>query len=169
MAKLKRARGRRRQHEFEKNERAVPRTNFPKKRTVSLAPPYGHGQNSAHRQHEVTQLCTSQQNDFVPQPFTYLEQLPRHMATALTAQGFSKPTPVQSRCWPPCLTGRDLICVAPTGSGKTLGYALPLLELSSKWADTSNKIIALFLTPTRELAQQVAAELVSQPVRLCNS
>ncbi|KAL1520532.1 hypothetical protein AB1Y20_022108 [Prymnesium parvum] len=85
-------------------------------------------------------------------PAMTLSQLPPPMGAAWAALGFAQPTEVQSRCWPACLARRDLLCVAPTGSGKTLGYALPLLELLRPRGHTA----ALVLVPTRELAQQVA-------------
>jgi len=90
----------------------------------------------------------------LPPPLA-LEELPLSMASALAAHGFSTPTVVQSRCWPICLSGRDMLCIAPTGSGKTLGYALPLLDLARRWATPTPATLALFLLPTRELARQV--------------
>ena len=59
--------------------------------------------------------------------------MPERMTRCLREAGYQRPTPVQQRCWPVCLSGRDLLCVAPTGSGKTLGYALPALALLRRW------------------------------------
>ena len=84
------------------------------------------------------------------------------MAAALRASGLDAPTDVQRRVWPCCLLGRDTVGVAPTGSGKTLGYALPLAELLSSWepprsaSPRSASPLALVLVPTRELCQQAA-------------
>jgi len=65
----------------------------------------------------------------------------------------SKPTAVQTSCIPPILAGRDCVGVAKTGSGKTLAFALPILQTLS---DDPYGIYALVLTPTRELAYQIA-------------
>ncbi len=69
--------------------------------------------------------------------------------------GFEKPTDIQAQLIPPILTGRDVIGQAKTGTGKTAAFGLPLLHMCDK--DTSMQ--ALVLTPTRELAAQVAVEL----------
>ncbi|MFC4160677.1 DEAD/DEAH box helicase [Chitinimonas lacunae] len=71
--------------------------------------------------------------------------------------GYKKPTPVQSQAIPAILAGRDLMASAQTGTGKTAGFALPLLHRLA--IDTrpvaSNAVRALVLVPTRELAEQV--------------
>jgi CxxC-x17-CxxC domain-containing protein len=73
--------------------------------------------------------------------------------TALAAMGIVTPTPIQAEVLPLLLDGRDVIGQARTGSGKTLAFALPLIEV----IDTKLKAIqAVVLTPTRELAVQVA-------------
>jgi ATP-dependent RNA helicase RhlE len=76
---------------------------------------------------------------------------------AIADQGYSKPTPVQSRAIPIILEGKDILAGAQTGTGKTAGFALPLLQLLSKRSSTNgkNSVRALILTPTRELAAQV--------------
>ncbi|MDH3275359.1 MAG: DEAD/DEAH box helicase [Gammaproteobacteria bacterium] len=67
--------------------------------------------------------------------------------------GYETPTPIQSQAIPPLLNGRDILGHAPTGTGKTAAFALPLLSR----IDVQNKNIqVLTLTPTRELAIQVA-------------
>ena len=67
--------------------------------------------------------------------------------------GYETPTPIQSQAIPPLMTGRDLLGHAPTGTGKTAAFALPLLSD----IDVQNKNVqVLTLTPTRELAIQVA-------------
>lgn len=76
--------------------------------------------------------------------------------SAVQKIGFTKPTPIQEQTIPLLLEGKDLIGQAHTGSGKTLAFALPLVEA----CDASMPAVqALVLTPTRELAQQVAATL----------
>ncbi len=71
----------------------------------------------------------------------------------LTALGYEAPTPVQGRTIPSLLAGRDVIGQAQTGTGKTAAFALPILQ---KIDPESRNTQALVLTPTRELAMQVA-------------
>lgn len=75
----------------------------------------------------------------------------------LRGQGISAPTPIQARTIPVALTGRDVIAQAQTGTGKTLAFLLPLLS-QAQVAPQSEYVRALVLTPTRELAIQIAAE-----------
>jgi len=79
---------------------------------------------------------------------------------AVLAQGYTKPTPIQSQAIPVVLSGQDLLAGAQTGTGKTAGFTLPILQLlSNKSVKRSSTgkipIRALILTPTRELAAQV--------------
>ncbi|HWQ08351.1 MAG TPA: DEAD/DEAH box helicase, partial [Holophaga sp.] len=76
---------------------------------------------------------------------------------ALDRRGFTTPTAVQDACFQPGLDGRDLLVQSRTGSGKTLAFGLPLMHRLTPEKHPQ----ALILTPTRELAQQVAAELAS--------
>ncbi|XP_027081447.1 DEAD-box ATP-dependent RNA helicase 5 [Coffea arabica] len=73
---------------------------------------------------------------------------------------FDKPSPIQSHSWPFLLDGRDFIGIAATGSGKTLAFGIPAIMhvLSERKSKTSKKVIplCLVLSPTRELAQQIA-------------
>ena len=70
--------------------------------------------------------------------------------------GYTQPTPVQAQAIPVVLQGHDLLAGAQTGTGKTAGFALPLLQLlSTRPARRPGAIRALVLTPTRELAAQV--------------
>ncbi|KAF7332174.1 hypothetical protein MKEN_00098400 [Mycena kentingensis (nom. inval.)] len=78
------------------------------------------------------------------------------LQTALASMSIRTPTEVQSACIPPLLQGRDCIGNAKTGSGKTIAFALPILQRLS--ADPYG-IFALILTPTRELAFQIAEQL----------
>jgi len=84
------------------------------------------------------------------------------LAAAVAALGYNTPTPVQQRAIPALLQGRDLMVAAQTGTGKTAGFALPILEklFPAGLADNSKRDVprqtrALILTPTRELAAQV--------------
>jgi len=71
--------------------------------------------------------------------------------------GFTRPTPIQTEAIPPALAGRDLLACAQTGSGKTAAFLLPILHrLIDKPRRTTR---ALVLTPTRELAAQIAEDL----------
>lgn len=74
---------------------------------------------------------------------------------ALDIMNFVECTPVQERAIPLVLEGRDLLASAQTGTGKTAAYLLPVLELLSRGGSPENKVNALVLVPTRELAQQV--------------
>ncbi len=77
---------------------------------------------------------------------------------ALAEQGYDTPTPVQAQAIPVILAGRDVLAAAQTGTGKTAGFTLPLLQLLAATFDAGRKpapIRALILTPTRELALQV--------------
>lgn len=67
--------------------------------------------------------------------------------------GIVEPTPVQCNCIPEILKGKDVIGCAKTGTGKTMAFAVPILQ---KLADDPHGIYALVLTPTRELAFQIA-------------
>ncbi|MGD1071702.1 MAG: DEAD/DEAH box helicase [Bryobacteraceae bacterium] len=72
----------------------------------------------------------------------------------LARNAFKEPTPVQAQAIPPAMLGRDLVATAQTGTGKTLAFALPVLELLGR-KPLSTKPQALILTPTRELAMQI--------------
>ncbi|MBC8212824.1 MAG: DEAD/DEAH box helicase [Gammaproteobacteria bacterium] len=75
---------------------------------------------------------------------------------AIAEQGYDTPTPIQTQAIPAVIQGRDVMAAAQTGTGKTAGFTLPLLELLSTGARAnSNQVRALVLTPTRELAAQV--------------
>ena len=76
---------------------------------------------------------------------------------ALTDLNYQTPTPVQTQAIPAVLKGRDLLAAAQTGTGKTAGFALPLLQrLTMEGAQVAaNSVRALVLVPTRELAEQV--------------
>src|SRR5450759_4279957 len=80
---------------------------------------------------------------------------PRVLAE-LAALGYEEPTPVQREAIPPLLAGRDLLGQAATGTGKTAAFALPLLHLVTPNAEPRERLRALILVPTRELAMQVA-------------
>ncbi|GAB3446009.1 DEAD/DEAH box helicase [Massilia solisilvae] len=80
---------------------------------------------------------------------------------ALSDQGYVHPTPIQAQAIPVVLQGRDVMGAAQTGTGKTAGFSLPIIQMLLAHASTSmsparHPVRALILTPTRELAVQVA-------------
>ena len=92
---------------------------------------------------------------------------------ALAALEYKTPTPVQVQAIPAVLAGRDLMAAAQTGTGKTAGFALPLLQrLAEEAAPVArNSVRALVLVPTRELAEQVCESIRAYgrnlPLRTC--
>ncbi len=83
--------------------------------------------------------------------------LSKALLKAIKEQGYETPTPIQEKAIPVILEKKDILAGAQTGTGKTAGFTLPLLELLSRAKPTKgkHKIKALILTPTRELASQV--------------
>ncbi len=76
---------------------------------------------------------------------------------AIAEQGYETPSPIQAKAIPAILEGKDVMAAAQTGTGKTAGFTLPILErLSQGQRAQSNHVRALVLTPTRELAAQVS-------------
>lgn len=83
--------------------------------------------------------------------------VPSQLAAALADQGITEPFPVQTATIPDALAGRDVCGKAPTGSGKTFAFGLPLLARVEK--AKKGRPRALVLAPTRELAEQIKKEL----------
>ncbi|MEW8028450.1 MAG: DEAD/DEAH box helicase [Candidatus Thiodiazotropha sp.] len=79
------------------------------------------------------------------------------LLSAIHDQGYTDPTPIQRKAIPVILTGRDVMAGAQTGTGKTAGFTLPLLQRLAKKSSHHGQrpVRALVLTPTRELAAQV--------------
>jgi len=82
---------------------------------------------------------------------------------AVKEQGYTEPTPIQAQAIPLVIEGRDVLAAAQTGTGKTAGFTLPLLERLSQSKPQMKKkqIRVLVLTPTRELAAQVADSIAT--------
>ncbi|MCP3689993.1 MAG: DEAD/DEAH box helicase [Gammaproteobacteria bacterium] len=79
---------------------------------------------------------------------------------AITDHGYHTPTPIQAQAIPAIIKGNDVMAAAQTGTGKTAGFTLPILQRLSKGQSAkSNQARALILTPTRELAAQVGASV----------
>lgn len=83
--------------------------------------------------------------------------LSKPLLKAIEEEGYTTPTPIQQQAIPVILAGKDILAGAQTGTGKTAGFTLPLLERLSKRPKPEGKrpVRALVLTPTRELAAQV--------------
>jgi ATP-dependent RNA helicase DeaD len=85
---------------------------------------------------------------------------------AVEAQGYETPTPIQAETIPTLLSGRDVIGLAQTGTGKTAAFALPALSDLAEAGRADDGPFALVLTPTRELAIQVAEAFTSYATEL---
>ena len=82
--------------------------------------------------------------------------LSESLLKAISEQGYDQPSPIQAQAIPAILQGKDVMAAAQTGTGKTAGFALPILQrLSQGERARANQARALILTPTRELAAQV--------------
>ncbi|HIP21188.1 MAG TPA: DEAD/DEAH box helicase [Sulfurimonas sp.] len=82
---------------------------------------------------------------------------------AIQEQGYTKPTPIQAQAIPVILQRKDILAGAQTGTGKTAGFTLPMLELllRAKHQTSKHQVKALILTPTRELALQVEENIAA--------
>lgn len=88
---------------------------------------------------------------------------------------WKEPTPIQMQAIPALIQGRDILASAPTGSGKTASYLIPILSrLNERTASNKNGIRVLLLAPTKELADQIFRELLrlttgfSKNFKICN-
>ncbi|XP_038550894.1 probable ATP-dependent RNA helicase DDX17 [Micropterus salmoides] len=94
-----------------------------------------------------------------PKPVTNFHQakFPQYVLDVLMQQNFKEPTAIQAQGFPLALSGRDLVGIAQTGSGKTLSYLLPaIVHINHQpYLERGDGPICLVLAPTRELAQQV--------------
>ena len=84
-------------------------------------------------------------------------ELPKSLQKALDELGFVNPTPIQERAMPVIMSGRDMMGIAQTGTGKTFAYLLPILK-QWKFAKTDTPRVVI-IVPTRELVVQVAEEV----------
>jgi ATP-dependent RNA helicase RhlE len=88
--------------------------------------------------------------------FKSLKLIPE-LEQAIAQSGYKTPSPIQQKAIPEILAGKDLLAAAQTGTGKTAGFTLPILQMLAKGPRVkANQARVLILTPTRELAQQVA-------------
>ncbi|KAA8548121.1 hypothetical protein F0562_004618 [Nyssa sinensis] len=114
--------------------------------------------DSYRRRHEITVT-----GDEVPPPFTSFEAtgFSPEILREVHQAGFSVPTPIQAQSWPVALQSRDIVAIAKTGSGKTLGYLIPcFIHLKRRRNNSQLGPTVLVLSPTRELATQIQAEAV---------
>ncbi|CAN1817904.1 DEAD-box ATP-dependent RNA helicase 46 [Linum perenne] len=110
------------------------------------------------RRHEITVTGGD-----VPPPFISFEAtgFPPELLREVYSAGFTAPTPIQAQSWAVVLQSRDIVAIAKTGSGKTLGYLIPaFLHLKRLRNDTRMGPTVLVLSPTRELATQIQDEAV---------
>ncbi|KAA8530222.1 hypothetical protein F0562_004931 [Nyssa sinensis] len=116
----------------------------------------GSSAESYRRRHEITVT-----GDNVPPPFTSFEatDFPSEILREVQHAGFSSPTPIQAQSWPIALQSRDIVAIAKTGSGKTLGYLIPcFIHLKRRRNNPQLGPTVLVLSPTRELATQIQDE-----------
>ncbi|MGB0665093.1 MAG: DEAD/DEAH box helicase [Pontibacterium sp.] len=89
------------------------------------------------------------------------------LVAAVTRKGYKTPSPIQEQAIPAVLAGRDVMAAAQTGTGKTAGFTLPILhQLSDAPRAKGNRVKALILTPTRELAAQIGDNLTDYAAQL---
>jgi superfamily II DNA/RNA helicase len=98
----------------------------------------------------------------LPKPCLCFEHspFPEYVLNTILREGFTAPTPIQAQGWPMAMSGRDLVGVASTGSGKTLSFLLPaIVHINAQpRLRRGDGPIVLIILPTRELAQQVMKE-----------
>ncbi|RAL40916.1 hypothetical protein DM860_008614 [Cuscuta australis] len=114
--------------------------------------------DSYRRRHEI-----SVTGDNVPPPLMSFHStgFPLEILREVHQAGFSAPTPIQAQSWPIVLQGRDIVAIAKTGSGKTLGYLIPgFIHLKQFRNNPRLGPTVLVLSPTRELATQIQEEAV---------
>ena len=124
--------------------------------------------------HSLHELLVSGQNETrsepycCPAPILSFRASPfnERVVKRLEREGFTAPTPIQSQAWPIVMEGRDIISIARTGSGKTIGFLLPVFEQVLRLQKhcppnpAMPSPLAVVLAPTRELAMQIGAEAI---------
>uniref|UniRef100_A0A453EBI5 RNA helicase n=1 Tax=Aegilops tauschii subsp. strangulata TaxID=200361 RepID=A0A453EBI5_AEGTS len=112
------------------------------------------------KKHEITIICPGRE---APSPFMSFQStgFPSEILREVQQAGFKAPSPIQAQSWPIALKGSDIVAVAKTGSGKTLGYLLPGFILVKNLRHNSRDgPTVLVLSPTRELATQIQDEAI---------
>lgn len=128
----------------------------------SIYDPYGNKNRVIRREHNSTALIAEHWVHFSTAAICNCNTI---ICLNANITGLVHPTPVQLNCIPPILEGRDCIGCAKTGSGKTLAFALPILQTL---CEDPYGIYALIITPTRELAFQIADQfrVLGKPIGL---
>ena len=97
--------------------------------------------------------------DNIPNPITDFSEagVPDYVMKEMERQKYKEPTAIQSQGWPIAMSGMDLVAIAQTGSGKTLGYLLPaIIHVNNQpYLERGDGPLVLVWAPTRELAQQI--------------
>ncbi|OQR88668.1 DEAD/DEAH box RNA helicase [Thraustotheca clavata] len=119
-----------------------------------------------HQEHHMT----ISGNNCLYRPILKFADVNFPKAMLKSCENFTKPTPIQSQCWPILTSGRDIIGIAQTGSGKTLAFSVPgLVHITDQLKNNPKKKgpIMLVVAPTRELAVQ-CAEVISEAGKSVN-
>jgi superfamily II DNA/RNA helicase len=118
------------------------------------------------------EITIVQGGDRIGNPITNFDEggFPDYLLETMRYENFKEPTPVQAQGWPIVLSGQDCVCIAQTGSGKTMGYMLPAIihTMNQDYLEPGDGPVVLVLAPTRELAQQIQeqAEKFGGPCQL---
>ena len=100
--------------------------------------------------------------DAIPKPVINFDEspFPQYVLDEIQKIGFTEPTPIQAQGWPMALSGRDMVGIASTGSGKTMSYLLPaIVHINAQpLLKPGDGPVVLCLAPTRELAVQIQQE-----------
>ncbi|KAH8928430.1 DEAD-domain-containing protein [Atractiella rhizophila] len=121
---------------------------------------------SARSEREVNDFRRSKEiqvfGKHIPKPVVSFEEagFPNYILTEIRKAGFAAPSPIQCQAWPMALSGRDLVAISATGSGKTIAFALPaMIHINAQpLLAPGDGPIVLILAPTRELAVQIQQE-----------
>ena len=101
-------------------------------------------------------------NSVLPEPIQNFEDSPfePRLKATLTSAGYTTPSPIQAQAWPVAMGGHDVIAIAKTGSGKTVGFLFPAFQaiLPQLPIGHGQGPLALVMAPVRELAQQIQVE-----------
>lgn len=143
------------------NLRLLPMGNFDNLQPIQKNLYKEHQNVTTRSQSEIDNYLTSNQvtlrGQDIPRPILQFEEANFPEPIFRLLRNFSAPTVIQSISWPLALSGRDIISIAKTGSGKTLGFMLPAImhTLSQPKRAPGEGPSVLVVLPTRELAQQV--------------
>ncbi|GAA6018953.1 hypothetical protein JCM11491_005691 [Sporobolomyces phaffii] len=121
---------------------------------------------AARSEREVTEYRREKEiqifGNHIPKPVTNFDEMnfPSYIMAEIKRAGFTAPSPIQCQAWPMALSGRDLVAISATGSGKTISFALPaMIHINAQpLLSPGDGPIVLILAPTRELAVQIQEE-----------